>query len=198
MPDGAAAKRIKIAVFISGGGTNMAALLYASRAAECPFEIALVASNNPQAGGLALARAEGVATFALPHKGIPRADHDAAMEAEALRAGAQFIALAGYMRILSGEFVGRWQGRMVNIHPSLLPKFTGLHTHERALAAGDSHGGCTVHLVTADLDEGPVLGQTPVAILPGDTADTLAARVLIAEHQLYARCLAALVLRGAG
>ena len=198
MPDGAAAKRIKIAVFISGGGTNMAALLYASRAADCPFEIALVASNNPQAGGLALARAEGVATFALPHKGIPRADHDAAMEAEALRAGAQFIALAGYMRILSGEFVGRWQGRMVNIHPSLLPKFTGLHTHERALAAGDSHGGCTVHLVTADLDEGPVLGQTPVAILPGDTADTLAARVLIAEHQLYARCLAALVLRGAG
>ena len=198
MPDGAAAKRIKIAVFISGGGTNMAALLYASRAADCPFEIALVASNNPQAGGLALARAEGVATFALPHKGIPRADHDAAMEAEALRAGAQFIALAGYMRILSGEFVGRWQGRMVNIHPSLLPKFTGLHTHERALAAGDSHGGCTVHLVTADLDEGPVLGQTPVAILPGDTADTLAARVLIAEHQLYARCLAALILRGAG
>ena len=198
MPDGAAAKRIKIAVFISGGGTNMAALLYASRAADCPFEIALVASNNPQAGGLALARAEGVATLALPHKGIPRADHDAAMEAEALRAGAQFIALAGYMRILSGEFVGRWQGRMVNIHPSLLPKFTGLHTHERALAAGDSHGGCTVHLVTADLDEGPVLGQTPVAILPGDTADTLAARVLIAEHQLYARCLAALVLRGAG
>ena len=193
MPDAASAPRVKVAVFISGGGTNMAALLYASRAADCPFEIALVLSNNPDAGGLALARAEGVATFALPHKGMPRPNHDAAMEAEVLRAGAQFIALAGYMRILSPEFVARWQGRMVNIHPSLLPKYTGLHTHERALAAGDSHGGCTVHLVTADLDEGPILGQTPVAILPGDTAETLAARVLIAEHQLYARCLAALV-----
>lgn len=186
-------RKAKVAVFISGSGTNMAALLYASRAADCPFEIALVLSNNPQAGGLALARAEGVATFALPHKGMTRPDHDAAMEAEVIRAGARLIALAGYMRILSPEFVARWQGRMVNIHPSLLPKYTGLHTHERALASGDSHGGCTVHLVTADLDEGPILGATPVAILPGDTAETLAARVLIAEHQLYARCLARLV-----
>ena len=197
MPDdteGAAPRpRAKVAVFISGSGTNMAALLYASRAADCPFEIVLVASNNPEAGGLKLAAGEGVATFALPHKGISRPLHDAAMEAEALRAGAQFIALAGYMRILSPRFVERWQGRMVNIHPSLLPKYTGLHTHERALEAGDSHGGCSVHLVIADLDEGPILGQTPVAILPGDTAETLAARVLIAEHQLYARCLAALV-----
>ena len=198
MPEGASAakagvEKARVAVFISGSGTNMAALLYASRAADCPFEIVLVLSNNPEAGGLALARAEGVATFALPHKGVPRADHDAAMEAEVIRSGARYIALAGYMRILSPEFVARWQGRMVNIHPSLLPKYTGLHTHERALAAGDSHGGCTVHLVTADLDEGPILGQTPVAILPGDTPDTLAARVLIAEHQLYARCLARLV-----
>jgi len=192
-----AAKRVKVAVFISGSGTNMAALLYASRAADCPFEIALVLSNNAQAGGLRLAEAEGVPTFCLPHKGIPRADHDAAMEAEVIRAGAQYIALAGYMRILSPAFVARWAGRMVNIHPSLLPKYTGLHTHERALAAGDSFAGCTVHLVTADLDEGPMLGQTTVAILPGDTADSLAARVLIAEHQLYARCLAALVSRAA-
>jgi len=189
--------RVKVAVFISGSGTNMAALLYASRAADCPFEIALVLSNNAQAGGLRLAEAEGVPTFCLPHKGIPRADHDAAMEAEVIRAGAQYIALAGYMRILSPAFVARWAGRMVNIHPSLLPKYTGLHTHERALAAGDSFAGCTVHLVTADLDEGPMLGQTTVAILPGDTADSLAARVLIAEHQLYARCLAALVSRAA-
>lgn len=187
--------KAKVAVFISGSGTNMAALLYASRAADCPYEIVLVASNNPQAGGLALAAAEGIATFALPHKGMARADHDAAMEAEVLKAGAQYIALAGYMRILSPEFVARWEGRMVNIHPSLLPRYTGLHTHERAIAAGDSHGGCSVHLVTADLDEGPLLGQTPVAIIPGDTADTLAARVLIAEHQLYSRCLAALVAR---
>jgi phosphoribosylglycinamide formyltransferase 1 len=187
------ADRVPVAVFISGSGTNMAALLYASRADDCPYEIVLVASNNPAAPGLKLASAEGVATFALPHKGMARADHDAALEAQVLESGARFIALAGYMRILSPEFVARWEGRMVNIHPSLLPKYTGLHTHERALAAGDSHGGCTVHLVTAQLDEGPMLGQTAVAIHPGDDAGQLAARVLIAEHQLYSRCLAALV-----
>jgi phosphoribosylglycinamide formyltransferase-1 len=185
----------KVAVFISGSGTNMAALLYSSRLPECPFEIVVVLSNNPEAGGLKLAAAEGIPTFVLPHKGVPRAEHDAAMEAAVRRAGAQWIALAGYMRILTPEFVARWEGRMVNIHPSLLPRYTGLHTHERAIAAGDSHAGCTVHLVTADLDEGPVLGQIPVAILPGDTAEALAARVLFAEHQLYARCLAQLVTR---
>lgn len=192
-----AAERAKVAVFVSGSGTNMAALLYASRLPDCPFEIVLAASNNPDAGGLALAAAEGVPTFALPHKGVPRAEHDSALEAQVLASGAQYIALAGYMRILTPEFVARWQGRMINIHPSLLPRYTGLHTHSRALEAGDSHGGCTVHLVTADLDEGPILGQIPVAIRPGDTAETLAARVLIAEHQLYARCLAALVTRAA-
>ena len=117
------------------------------------------------------------------------------MDAEVLRAGAEYIALAGYMRILSPEFVARWEGRMINIHPSLLPKYTGLHTHQRALDAGDAHAGCTVHLVTADLDEGPILGQIPVATRAGDTAHTLAARVLIAEHQLYPRCLADLVTR---
>ena len=114
---------------------------------------------------------------------------DAAIRAS----GAQWVALAGYMRILTEEFVAGWQGRMVNVHPSLLPKYKGLHTHERALEAGDSHGGCSVHLVTAELDDGPVLGQTAVAIVPGDTADSVAARVLIAEHQLYPQCLAALV-----
>jgi formyltetrahydrofolate-dependent phosphoribosylglycinamide formyltransferase len=180
-------------VLISGSGTNMAALLYAARAADCPYEVVLVASNDPAAKGLALAAAEGVPTFALPHKGMPRAEHDAAMSAACRNAGAEYIALAGYMRVLTPEFVSAWQGRMLNVHPSLLPKYPGLHTHERALAAGDSHAGCTVHLVTAELDAGPTLGQTAVAILPGDTADTLAARVLIAEHQLYSRCLAALV-----
>ena len=189
--------RAPVAVLISGSGTNMAALIYASRAADCPFEIALVASNNPDAAGLKLAAAEGVATFALSHKAMPRADHDSAMDAAIRHSGAEYVALAGYMRILTPEFVTRWEGRMVNVHPSLLPKYPGLHTHERALAAGDSHGGCTVHLVTAALDDGPVLGQTPVAILPGDTAETLAARVLIAEHQLYSRYLAALVSRAA-
>jgi formyltetrahydrofolate-dependent phosphoribosylglycinamide formyltransferase len=187
--------RAKVAVFLSGSGTNMAALLYASRLPDCPYEIVLVLSNNPEAGGLALAEAEGVPTFALPHKGVPRAEHDAAMEAAVRRAGAQWIALAGYMRILTDEFVARWEGRMVNIHPSLLPKYTGLHTHERAIAAGDAYAGCTVHLVTADLDEGPILGQIPVAILPGDNPGSLAARVLFAEHQLYARCLAEHVTR---
>ena len=182
-----------VAVLISGSGTNMAALLYASRAVDCRYEIVLVASNNPQAGGLTLAAAEGVATFVLPHKGMARAEHDSAMDTEIRDSGAQFVALAGYMRILSPGFVAKWEGRMVNIHPSLLPKYPGLYTHERALSAGDGKAGCSVHLVTAELDSGPVLGQTAVAIIAGDTPETLAARVLIAEHQLYPRCLAELV-----
>ncbi len=184
-----------VAVLISGSGTNMAALLYASRAVDSPYEIVLVASNNPQAGGLTLAAAEGVATFVLPHKGMARAEHDSAMDTEIRDSGAQFVALAGYMRILSPGFVAKWEGRMVNIHPSLLPKYPGLYTHERALAAGDGKAGCSVHLVTAELDSGPVLGHTAVAIIAGDTPETLAARVLIAEHQLYPRCLAELVTR---
>ena len=188
-------ERAKVAVLISGSGTNMAALLYASRADDCPYQIVLVGSNNPDAGGLKLAEAEGVPTFALPHKGLARIDHDMAIDAAIRQCGAQFVALAGYMRILTPEFVAKWEGRMLNIHPSLLPRYTGLHTHERALEAGDSHAGCTVHLVTAELDDGPILGQTAVAVLPGDTADSLAARVLIAEHQLYSRCLATLVRR---
>ncbi|MFM5907209.1 MAG: phosphoribosylglycinamide formyltransferase [Novosphingobium sp.] len=185
--------RARVAVLISGSGTNMAALLYASRAEDCPYDVVLVAANDPEARGLKLAEAEGVATFALSHKGMDRADHDQAMDAAIRESGAEYVALAGYMRILTPQFVARWEGRMLNIHPSLLPRYPGLHTHERAIEAGDSHGGCTVHLVTAELDDGPMLGQTPVAILPGDTADTLAARVLIAEHQLYSRCLAKLV-----
>ena len=188
-------KRAKVAVLISGSGTNMAALLYASRAEDCPYEIVLVAANDAEARGLRLAEAEGVATFALSHKGMKRAEHDAAMDAAIRESGAGWVALAGYMRILTPEFVAGWEGRMVNVHPSLLPKYTGLHTHARAIEARDSHGGVTVHLVTAELDNGPVLGQTPVAILPDDTPDTLAARVLIAEHQLYSRCLARLVTR---
>ncbi|MGE3692825.1 MAG: phosphoribosylglycinamide formyltransferase [Novosphingobium sp.] len=186
-------ERAKVAVLISGSGTNMAALLYASRAEDCPYEITLVASNKAEAGGLKLAEAEGVPTFVLSHKGMERLDHDMAMHAAICASGAQYVALAGYMRIVTPEFVSRWEGRMLNIHPSLLPKYPGLHTHERALEAGDSHAGCTVHLVTAELDDGPMLGQTRVAVMPGDTPDSLAARVLIAEHQLYSRCLAALI-----
>lgn len=191
------AERAKVAVLISGSGTNMAALLYASRAADCPFELVLVGSNNPEAAGLKLAAVEGVATFVLAHKGMTRADHDMAMHAALIESGADYVALAGYMRILTPEFVSKWEGRMLNTHPSLLPLYKGLNTHQRALEAGDSHGGCSVHLVTADLDDGPVLGQTQVAILPGDTEEALAARVLIAEHQLYSRVLAAHVSREA-
>ncbi len=185
--------KARVAVLISGTGTNMAALVYAAKASDCPFEIVLVASNNPDAPGLQLAAREGIETFAHSHRDMTREAHDAMMHEALIVAGADYVALAGYMRILTPGFVAKWEGRMVNIHPSLLPKYKGLHTHERALEAGDSHGGCSVHLVTVELDDGPVLGQIPVAILPGDTPDTLAARVLIAEHQLYSRCLGRLV-----
>ncbi len=196
MADAAPRAKARVAVLISGRGSNMAALVYAAKAQDCPYEIVLVASNDPEAAGLEFARAEGIATFAHSHKGLKRAEFDAIIDAELRKAGADYVALAGYMRLLSAEFVASWAGRMLNIHPSLLPKYKGLHTHERALADGDRHGGCSVHIVTAELDDGPVLGQTEVAILPGDTPDTLAARVLIAEHQLYSRVLADFVRQG--
>jgi phosphoribosylglycinamide formyltransferase-1 len=195
MEPGKPSIRAKVAVLISGSGTNMAALLYSSRLRGSPYEVVLVASNDPEAAGLKLAEAEGIPTFALPHKGMDRTEHDAAMDAAIRKAGSQYVALAGYMRVLGEEMVRRWDGRMLNIHPSLLPKYKGLHTHEAALKAGDSHAGASVHLVTAELDAGEVLGQAKVAILPGDTADTLAKRVLIAEHQLYSRVLSDYVSR---
>ncbi|MGX7925680.1 phosphoribosylglycinamide formyltransferase [Tsuneonella sp. HG094] len=179
----------KVAVLISGSGTNMAALLYASRLPGAAYEIVLIASNDPAAGGLKLAEAEGVPTFALSHKGMDRAAHDAAMDSAIRESGADYVALAGYMRVLGADFVRAWEGRMLNIHPSLLPKYRGLHTHRAAIDAGDSHAGCSVHLVTEELDAGEVLGQTKVAVLSGDTEVSLAARVLIAEHQLYSRVL---------
>ena len=175
----------------------MAALVYAAKAADCPFEIVLVASNDPDASGLALARAEGIETFAHPHTGLKRADFDAILDTEIRKSGADYIALAGYMRLLSPEFNAKWRDRIVNIHPSLLPAHKGLHTHEAALEAGERLTGCTVHVVTEALDDGPILGQTEVAVIDGDTPDTLAARVLIAEHQLYSRVLAEYVSREA-
>ncbi len=187
------AEKARIAVLISGAGTNMAALVYASRIGTSPYEVVLVASNDPSAPGLALAAAEGIATFALPHTGITRAAHDAGMEAAVLEAGADTIVLAGYMRILSDGFVERWAGRMLNIHPSLLPLYKGLDTHARAIAAGDRHGGTSVHLVTPELDAGEVLAQVRVPIAPGDTAESLASRVKFAEHQLYPRAVAEFV-----
>lgn len=187
------AERARIAALISGRGSNMAALIDAARAADCPFEIALVLSNDPYAAGLVTAEAAGIATFARSHIGMKRTDHEALIDAELRAARIEWIALAGYMRLLSPGFVGRWAGRIVNIHPSLLPAYKGLDTHARAIAAGDAEAGCTVHIVTAELDDGPILGQARVPILPGDTAETLAARVLVQEHLLYPRALADLV-----
>ncbi len=182
--------KARVAVMISGTGSNMAALLFASKREGCPYEIVLVASNNPDAPGLNIAAAEGIATFARSHKNMPREDHDALMHAALVEAKTDYVALAGYMRVLSDEFVNKWQDRMLNIHPSLLPKYKGLNTHQRAIDAGDSHGGASVHLVTPELDDGPVLGQIKVAILPSDNAAALESSVRYAEHQLYPHILA--------
>lgn len=182
---------------ISGRGSNMAALVYAAKAPDCPFDIVLVASNDPAAAGLHLAEAEGIATFAHPHRGLSREAHDDLMHEAIVGASAEYVVLAGYMRILSDDFVAKWADRMLNIHPSLLPKYKGLDTYQRAIDAGDKMAGCSVHLVTPELDDGPVLAQTEVAILPDDDADSLAARILIAEHQLYPRALAQYVTREA-
>jgi phosphoribosylglycinamide formyltransferase-1 len=188
-------EKAKVAALLSGNGTTMSALLYAAKLPDSPYELVLVASNVPEAPGLRIAEAEGVATFSLSHKGMAREAHEKAMHAALRDSGAEYLALCGYLRILTESFVSRWEGRMVNTHPSLLPKYKGLDTHARAIAAGERHGGCSVHVVTAELDAGPLLGQVPVAILPDDTADTLARRVLLAEYQLYPRMLADYVSR---
>jgi phosphoribosylglycinamide formyltransferase-1 len=169
------------------------ALIEAARAPAYPAEIALVVSNNPGAPGLAKAAASGVATRALDHRpfGQDRAAHEQAIDAALREAGVTFVALAGYMRILTPAFVAAWSGRMINIHPSLMPLFPGLHTHRRALEAGVKLHGCSVHWVTPGVDEGPLIGQAAVPVLADDDETTLAARVLTAEHRLYPTCLAA-------
>ena len=184
--------RVRVAVMISGAGSNMAALIDAGQAADASFDVVLVLSNDPEAGGLAIARAKGVPTAAIDHRrfGKDRAAHEAAIDAELKAAGTEVVALAGYMRLLTPFLVQRWEGRMLNIHPSLLPKYPGLNTHARALAAGDAEAGCTVHLVTEGVDEGPILARQAVPIVADDTPATLAQRVLQAEHVLYARALA--------
>lgn len=181
--------KARVAVLISGRGSNMAALIYAGRADDCPYEIVLVSGDKPAAPGLTLATAEGVAVTALDGKALGPAFWTK-LQDELEKAKIDLIALAGFMRIIPPEFVDRWSGRMVNIHPSLLPKYKGLHTQQAALDNGDSVAGATVHLVTPELDSGEILGQVEVAILPGDTAETLTGRLLIAEHQLYPRILA--------
>ncbi|ATQ43227.1 phosphoribosylglycinamide formyltransferase [Caulobacter mirabilis] len=189
------ASRAKVAVLISGRGSNMTALVEAARAADCPYEVALVLSNKAEAEGLTLAAEAGIATLAIPSKpyGADREAHERAVDAALREAGIEVVALAGYMRILTPFLVEAWAGRMINIHPSLLPKYPGLDTHRRAIEAGDAEAGCTVHLVTVGVDEGPIVDQARVPIEAGDTPETLAARVLIAEHQLYPAALAKLV-----
>jgi phosphoribosylglycinamide formyltransferase-1 len=189
------AHKARVAVMLSGNGTTMSSLLFHSRLPDCPYEIVLVASNVPEARGLMIAQAEGVATFAHSHRGLERVAHEAIIDGALREAGAEFIALAGYMRVLTAGFVDKWAGRMLNTHPSLLPKFKGLHTHQRAIEAGEAHGGCSVHVVVPELDAGPLLGQIAVHILPDDTPETLERRVLMAEYQLYPRMLADYVQR---
>ncbi|MEX0305174.1 MAG: phosphoribosylglycinamide formyltransferase [Leisingera sp.] len=176
----------RVAILISGGGSNMVSLLE-SMTGDHPARPCLVLSNNADAGGLAKASAAGVATAVVDHR--PFQGDREAFEAELVKpvfeAGADIVCLAGFMRVLTAGFVSQFEGRMLNIHPSLLPKYKGLHTHSRALEAGDAEHGCTVHEVTPRLDDGPILGQARVPVLAGDTPDTLAARVLVEEHKLY-------------
>tara|TARA_B100000678_G_scaffold288430_1_gene296874 strand:- start:473 stop:1045 length:573 start_codon:yes stop_codon:yes gene_type:complete len=187
--------KTRVGVLISGRGSNMEALIHAAHEADCPYEITLVASDRPSAPGLALAQEQEIATFAQSPKGMAKADYEARIDSALRDAGVEVIALAGYMRLLSDDFVARWRGRIINIHPSLLPKYKGLDTHARAIEAGDAVAGCSVHVVTEELDGGEVLGQAQVPVRPDDTPETLAARVLEAEHRLYPQILAEFVTR---
>lgn len=182
--------RLKVAVIISGGGSNLKALIDAAAQPDCAFAVTHVISNRPDAGGLAHAAAGGIPATVIDHKAHPsRAAFDAALDDELKRIAPDIVALAGFMRILTTPFIEGWQGRMTNIHPSLLPLYKGLHPHAQALAAGATRHGCTVHWVTPGVDEGPIIAQAGVPILPGDTETTLQARTLIEEHRLYARAL---------
>jgi formyltetrahydrofolate-dependent phosphoribosylglycinamide formyltransferase len=186
----------RIAVLISGRGSNMAALVEAAKAPDFPGKIVAVIADRAEAGGLETARAAGIAAIAVPRKGQPdKAAHEAAVIAAIEASGANIICLAGYMRLLSADFVDRFKGRMINIHPSLLPLFPGLDTHRRAIEAGVRLHGATVHFVTFEMDGGPIIAQAAVPVETGDTPDSLSRRVLAAEHQLYPRALA-MVLRG--
>lgn len=181
-----------VAILISGRGSNMGALIEACARPDYPARIALVLSNNPEAPGLVTAGAAGLDTCAIDHRQFPkdREGHERAIDDALKAAGVEAVCLAGYMRVLTPYLVGRWQGRMLNIHPSLLPAYPGLDTHERALAAGEKFHGCTVHLVTDGVDEGPILSQARVPVMADDTPQRLAARVLEQEHRLYPAALA--------
>jgi phosphoribosylglycinamide formyltransferase-1 len=180
----------RVVILISGRGSNMEALIRAQEAGELPVTIAAVISNQGAAAGLATARAHGIAAVALPHRDFAtREAFDAALAQKIDEFAPDLVVLAGFLRVLTADFVRRYEGRLINIHPSLLPAFPGLHTHERALAAGCKLHGATVHFVTPELDHGPIVIQAVVPVLPDDTADTLAARVLAQEHVIYPRAV---------
>jgi phosphoribosylglycinamide formyltransferase-1 len=183
-------ERVRTAILISGRGSNMSALIEAAREPAFAARIALVLSDKPQAGGLLAAREAGIEARAVDRKLFAnRAAFEAALQGELAAADIALVCLAGFMRVLSPDFVAAWEGRILNIHPSLLPDLKGLHTHERALQEARQDHGCTVHVVSAELDSGPVLAQARVPVLPGDTPDSLAARVLIEEHRIYPQAL---------
>ncbi|WP_297735036.1 phosphoribosylglycinamide formyltransferase [uncultured Maricaulis sp.] len=183
--------KTKIAVLISGRGSNMQALIDATRDENFPAEIVVVVSNNPDSPGLEIARAAGIEIDVVNHRDFDdREAFEEALDATIKLYGARIVCLAGFMRILTPSFTERWRDLLINIHPSLLPAFKGLHTHERALEAGVRIHGCTVHYVRPEMDDGPIIGQAAVPVLPGDTPETLAERVLQAEHKLYPQCVA--------
>ncbi len=183
--------RRKTAILISGRGSNMTALIAAAADTSYPAEIVLVLSNRPGAPGLDRAAAAGLPTLTVDHKAFPdRESFERAVDAALVAAGVELVCLAGFMRVLTPWFIARWAGRLINIHPSLMPSFRGLHTHERAIAEGVKIHGCTVHHVVPDVDAGPIVAQAAVPVLSDDTPDTLAARVLEAEHRLYPLALA--------
>ncbi len=178
--------RLKLGVLISGRGSNLRSLIEACAQPHFPAEISLVISNVADAGGLTFAKQAGLRSTVINHKDFAnRASFDAAVEAELLKAGVELICLAGFMRIVGPELLTRWADKVINIHPSLLPSFRGLHVHEQALAAGVKISGCTVHIVRPAVDDGPILVQAAVPVVTGDTPETLAARILEAEHRIY-------------
>lgn len=184
-------ERLKLAVLISGRGSNLQSLIDACARDDFPARIAVVIANRPDAYGLVRAQAAGIPALVIDHKAYSgRADFEAALQAELARYDIDLVCLAGFMRVLGADFIAGWEGRLVNIHPSLLPDYKGLDTHARVLADGRTETGCSVHYVTADLDAGPVILQRRVPVMPGDTADGLAARVLMAEHEAYPAAVA--------
>lgn len=182
----------RVGILISGRGSNMRSLVDASRAADCPYDVVVVVSNRPNAAGLGWAKEQGIPALGLDHTHYENREHFEGQLHTVLTASrVELVACAGFMRLMTPGFVERWRNRMLNIHPSLLPAFKGLHTHEKSIAAGIKIAGCTVHLVRPEMDDGPILGQAAVAVEPGDTAETLAARILSAEHKLYPAMLSA-------